>query len=495
MKHIITIFNIYMVSMFNLGSIIAQQTYEKRISTQQDEIIVKAVNTSNNMLVFNMRRGNYVAQPTPYTAFYNYHNLLYKADINFNLIDSIKVERFGRYRPALVYLFKLNNNMLLWAGPALDTISRDFQICMVWLDQNLNIIKKSIYGLPNRSIMMHNVQLNPVGNIVWNGKIEADGSLSVDLITHDYFFWEFSVTGDEIKYATTSLPYNTFIGIVPIGNQGKYMVHHANKIIRLHADFSEDTIINFTYPHRFMPYQFLALNQNGYLINGEIVGGEALGFPINADLAFLHIDALGNISKMNRYGSLDTLDRYGQIRFFHPDTLFVAGLRDFRWEVPDSYISIYKTNVAGAVFFTKHFGGYGKYYLGDVTVLADGGCIVTGGWWDAHHIPAYEFQMDAFLFKINKHGIITGSNAQWVINSKEIVVYPNPVGDRLYFSGSQNYRNLVFELYSAEGRLVKKEILNRLDETIDMSLMPRGLYFYRLNNTKGFSEKGKLMKM
>ena len=69
----------------------------------------------------------------------------------------------------------------------------------------------------------------------------------------------------------------------------------------------------------------------------------------------------------------------------------------------------------------------------------------------------------------------------------ELNVYPNPVVNQLIIKTSEKGN---FKLYNANGKLVmNKTISNNITE-LNVSQLPKGVYFYQLNNAKGKLIKG-----
>lgn len=63
-----------------------------------------------------------------------------------------------------------------------------------------------------------------------------------------------------------------------------------------------------------------------------------------------------------------------------------------------------------------------------------------------------------------------------------IICYPNPTQDVLYFSGLLEKSNLV--IYDLNGRIVQKTNVSNSLETIDMSKLENGLYFIEISNSQ-----------
>jgi hypothetical protein len=82
-------------------------------------------------------------------------------------------------------------------------------------------------------------------------------------------------------------------------------------------------------------------------------------------------------------------------------------------------------------------------------------------------------------------------------NHTDVVVYPNPTHDQWSVSVANLSSNsaLSFQLYTADGRLVKAQPLqNGQINTIDASILPTGIYYYRVTNNNIAVSTGSLTK-
>lgn len=81
---------------------------------------------------------------------------------------------------------------------------------------------------------------------------------------------------------------------------------------------------------------------------------------------------------------------------------------------------------------------------------------------------------------------LTGAVQSTVLNTDEfnqqdIVAYPNPVKDLLYFKG--NLKILTYEILSITGAMIGKGSVK--DDVINLNHLPRGLYIIKLGTSKG----------
>ena len=115
----------------------------------------------------------------------------------------------------------------------------------------------------------------------------------------------------------------------------------------------------------------------------------------------------------------------------------------------------------------------------------DGGCIVTGGAYDATS------HCDLFVLKINADGTV-GTNELIVQDIRPYTYWPNPVHDALRLQFSPEIQPKQIELYDLQGRLVHK--LGKAFESIDMTQLPAGPYTLRVTLEDGKTYSDKVVK-
>lgn len=77
------------------------------------------------------------------------------------------------------------------------------------------------------------------------------------------------------------------------------------------------------------------------------------------------------------------------------------------------------------------------------------------------------------------------STANTIDNSiNSITVYPNPSSGIVHINTLNNVDALSLSVYSLEGKLIKKQVLNKQQNTIDISTLESGMYFINLKSDK-----------
>ena len=424
--------------------------------------------------------------------FYNSQEKIYKADINLNLTDSVLIENVDGYKVLLKKIHQVQHDTIIIHGVAYDTAVNDMQVCFIWLDYNLTIIKDTLYGFDNIEEMPARVIVNHQNNLVIHGIFSPYYTKS-ESKTNEYFLMEIDTKGNQVQYVFDTLSM-LGAGITPLGPSGKYLTQGNNNVWnRLNSDFSIDSsfALEFLNTSIWFIYPFI---EDQILVFAEYFQGPN---PINPnipdfDLMTIVLDENVNVMGTNIFGTPDTCDRVGEIGFIHPDTLFVGGTKHVINGPVDNWMRFRKMGINGEVFFEMFYGGYGKYSLNNVLPTNDGGCIITGSWWDFYNYPDTLQQYDAVIIKVNANGQITGTNKpELPFEVTEILVYPNPGNDYLMINSAKE--NLTLKLFDLAG----KEILNsEFDKNIRIetsNFIPQ-TYIYSISQNGVEIKSGKWIK-
>lgn len=77
------------------------------------------------------------------------------------------------------------------------------------------------------------------------------------------------------------------------------------------------------------------------------------------------------------------------------------------------------------------------------------------------------------------------------VSLSNIIIYPNPVSERLYVKGDLS-KKIEFKIYDNSGRMVLKEPM--YTNGIDMSTLPIGLYYVLIFENQKLIERQKIIK-
>ncbi|MEZ5082605.1 MAG: T9SS type A sorting domain-containing protein [Bacteroidales bacterium] len=424
--------------------------------------------------------------------FYNSRQKVFMSNINLNLIDSIEIKAVDGFKILLKQIHQVQNDTIIIHGVAYDTIASDMQIAFIWLDYDLNILKDTLYGFKNIEEMPARVIVNQSNNLVIHGIFNPYYTKS-DSKTNKYFLMEINTGGDQIQYVYDTLSM-LGAGITPLGSSGRYLTKvNNNTWNRINSDFSIDTSFQLVLNNTSIWFMYPFI-ENQILVYATYFQGLN---PINPsildfDLMTIILDKNVNLVNSIVFGTPDTCDMVDEIGFIHPDTLFVGGTKHVMNGPVDNWMMLRKMGFNGEVLFELYYGGYGKYSLNNVLPTNDGGCLITGTWWDFYNYPDTLQQYDAVIIKVDANGLITGTyKPQLPFEVTDILVYPNPGDDYLMVNSAKE--NLTFKLFDLTG----KEILNSgFDKNIRIetsNLIPQ-TYIYSISKYGIEIKSGKWVK-
>ncbi|WP_099765232.1 T9SS type A sorting domain-containing protein [Chryseobacterium sp. 52] len=78
---------------------------------------------------------------------------------------------------------------------------------------------------------------------------------------------------------------------------------------------------------------------------------------------------------------------------------------------------------------------------------------------------------------------ITTLSAHETVSKQEgILLYPNPFRDYLYIDfTSSPYKGSEYQLYDAQGKLIKKDVISQSKSELNLSSLPSAVYIIRIN--------------
>ncbi|SHH04646.1 T9SS type A sorting domain-containing protein [Chryseobacterium oranimense] len=105
---------------------------------------------------------------------------------------------------------------------------------------------------------------------------------------------------------------------------------------------------------------------------------------------------------------------------------------------------------------------------------------------------SYSVGQTAYLYKGANSEILEGvqqgyeiialSTSETLSKQEGILLYPNPTRDYLYIDfTSLPYKGSEYQLYDAQGKLVKKDVISQSKSELNLSSLPSAVYIIRIN--------------
>jgi hypothetical protein len=176
------------------------------------------------------------------------------------------------------------------------------------------------------------------------------------------------------------------------------------------------------------------------------------------------------------------------------NSIFITGVYNIDpgsvpWQSTPTWVQITKLDMDLNILSDYFYGGDAVYYPYCILPTRDDGALITGVIWD-FQVPK---QHDIFAMKVNSDGIIVNVPENASMQTTEAILYPNPTREQITVDFSRLYNSATLQLMDISGKTVFTTQLTSNRQTIDISALPAGTYLYRICNTKGLEETGKLV--
>jgi len=461
----------------------SQSTFIKWISTDEYDFVGEITEFDDGHFL--------VPTSTGWTEDYfqnyiNSVNKLYKLNANGEFVDSLTIDTISNYEILTGPKIKIFEDQILIWGRALHKTSFDTQLCLLWIDFDLNIVNYCFLGQEDIHEIVSRHTINNNGNIVFVG------TNKIEMGPGHPFLWEVDIEGNEIVYKTDTSFVTLAPSVIQIPATNNYHVNDAGGVLVYDHNFEFDTIYYLANIDVFadVPQQHRLIDDFHYIKVGMFL---QQGIPTNWDLAFLILDNHYNIISTNTFGALDTNDAIGGIDFLTTDQIFLGGtINKGSLSLDNTWFALYKTNLEGDTIFSRYFGGYAQYWLTRVVATSDGGCLIAGEWWDFYNwIPGEPIDEDIVIMKLNEEGLITNISSNIPFEITDIIIYPNP-GDE-YIKIESSLKGLNFQLFNIKGEFILEKQFNSRT-TIKTFNLETGNYIYRITQNGELIKSGKWIK-
>ena len=465
-------------------SAICQSYYEKWISTPLDDYPEKVSWLDGDNILLITHQGIYSDN---YYEKFDYTNVLYKTDYELNFNDSTTIDSIGNYKLLIKDVIKSDgDSMLLWAK-ALHSQTQDEQLCLLWMNNDLNIINDSIYGLPDVAEVISGFIVTQEGNLIFSG------STNFEPIAGDYLLWEFDINGQELnKVIHQGDNMQELPTIIEVPGTQKYHVCSRFETLLFDYNLNFDTLYFFNDTLGMIPNGYnKKVNDFQYLRTGLYLTPPVPGSPWQFEMAFALVDENTAVLDFYTFGTQDTIDNPGILDFITTDTIYFGGTNNLIFDPPEnSWVLLYITNIEGEILENKYWGGGGQYEFADILALNEGGYLMTATRWDFNNFPA-DYKRDIMIVSENYGAFVTGVNSEKHPETKNIFVYPNPGHDVLKINSAKN--NLLFQLFDFTGKTVIEQHFDKYIK-INTQRLPAGLYFYNIIQNSNMITSGKWVK-
>ncbi|MCK4407172.1 MAG: T9SS type A sorting domain-containing protein [Bacteroidales bacterium] len=469
----------------------AQSSFELLIKTNKHEVAAD---------VFELDNGDYIICGYNRTPDQNdYNGLLFKISSDGKVLKK-KEYFFTDSISMITNLLKIQYERLICFGSkGLLSTSNLNKIWYNEIDTGLNEITSRIYSLDSNYL---GVSYN---TLVDNNKIILGGLAYNSLTGTDIFIYSLTTNGDSLNSTFLQMPYyqvGFWLSKYPdkseyqvcfFGNMPPAPANYPGKIATFDSllNFIQvDTIPRFLNQHNTLKW----LNNNEYILTGK----KHFSSPSRRVLGILKIDTNNNVINETYLGmEPDTINYPGSGRnmdFIESNNIYYGGVANiipehYPWQAEPTWIMLNNLDSNLNINWQSFYGGDAFYYLWGLRATQDGGCIMLCTRYD-HNTQYHEY--DIYILKVDSLGLITNINENTKINISNAIVYPNPGKNQITIKTFT--KNSYFELFDITGKILLKKFIPDYSTEVNVSHLPKGMYFYRIYNNKNIFETGKWVK-
>ncbi len=207
-------------------------------------------------------------------------------------------------------------------------------------------------------------------------------------------------------------------------------------------------------------------------------------------------DTTFNLIHYDYYGKTDTDEQPAMVKsldFLDPTTIFIGGTSNsftYEFVTADNWYRLNNIDTSFNLKWERFYGGDGDYALYGILATRDGGCLMYGTLWDYRNNPEYTRYLR--LIKVSKDGLLSAENGKPGNKAREVILYPNPGTDRIIVESA--LKNLMVSFFDLTGNCVVKKSIQSMVETLDVSGLSSGIYFYRFTCGDKVVDSGKWIK-
>lgn len=467
-------------------STLQAQTFEINYSTANDDYVYQALLISDQEVIFAVNSGTFDLNYSTYNS-----KLIKMNHSNGEYIDSVTVQLENPIytNTGITDLFLIGDSLILIIGSCYNKISFEYSFYIQHYSSGFDLLFDTIienyeinpleYKIHENSILYLTGRYQPYHQFIEERDLWGNLLRKVD-----FYFDAYVAT----SIHRTSEYYHMFLGF---DNDSRFV------IVNL-SDLTVDTILQ--YPQGFSPRNTIgSIDSNYYFVAGRM---NYIIFPIppgfHRNLAYLKVNNSGLSIELLDYHT-DSLNYFSIHSFSLANGfMFLGGTQMLTWpSIPEFFmfpgprwLLLYKLTHDGDVVWQKFYKGEVDYMMYKVLATPDGGALIFSTRYDWND-PTPN-QRDVHILKVDSDGNYVMGIKEVKIETRQILVYPNPATDVISFAFGL-YNNLEISIFDSQGKLLHSNTYKQ-SSNIDISDFKPGIYFYAIHGHNGFAESGKFIK-
>lgn len=482
----------YLIYIFTLLVFVskAQQGFHINISTEEDEVFWNVAEDFNNNYIF----AGYLRHTEPKIPEYS----AYVAKISQQGDTIVKtIIKADTVNLILYQVIPLENGNYLFVGKSGDTITGNFKYFFTLLtDNSFDVIKTDQILIPE---IYENIHFKQFYLKEGDGQFVIGGKLMYDILHGDLFLCRIDTTAtilDLKNFIFTGhnpdvfgITKSTIVDVYNVFGIGFY-AYAPIEILEIDINFEIQAHHILNNLIGFDSYQTIKqFNDSAYLLGFNDVTME----PYDSNIGVMVFDTNQTIYN-EIYLGRDTVWEYPAwercLDFIDKSNIYVSGFRGGAWWYPyQDYVQIWLLDEELNLKASKFFGGDANYHVYSISATSDGGCIVSA----TRHVETQGDERDIFILKIFEDDLITSAKETFYSFDYDVLVYPNPGSDYLFFETYN--QNLQFNMYNTAGELViQKNDIKTNQTKINIQWLPKGVYIYNFIKNSNIIQTGKWIK-
>lgn len=455
-----------------------------------DDQVYDAIELSNGQFIIAAMR---TVQPN------NYEAIIIKIDAQGKLIHE-KILRYNGQSSKLVSIIQLSENRFILSGTTYISgnieMSGNFWLCT--LDSSLNVVDEKNYDLGYKSPISKMI-LDSQHNILIYGTV-LDKNAPPYMADEIMFIFKLTSVMDSLNFKTYYGAF--FIGedlIEKSDHKGYYFLAYSYytfngsfaHILDLEAGLSCKRTIDIPLMIGDLGTIKLVDSTHFMISAEELPANDSMSYKIGV----LLYDTAFNLLHFREYGKADTND-YPAVKsldFSDATSVFIGGtsyVLPNEFSQADNWFRLNNIDTVINVKWERFYGGDGYYSLFGILATRDGGCLMYGTIWDFHNNPDQTRYLR--LIKVSKDGLLSDENGKPRDKAKEVILYPNPGNDRIIVQTT--LQGLTVSFFDVAGNCVAKKTIHSMVESLDVSELSTGIYFYRFTCGDKVIDCGKWIK-
>lgn len=390
------------------------------------------------------------------------------------------------------------SNSFIAFGNCYDTTTNDFQNYVLRLDENFDITLQDTIGKLDLNEKTWDMFQDSSGYIYLSGTDYLDWNIS-----YVYKYTDDLQMNNAVYFANLPPDYLYTLGMIGILNNENSntltgffpLSNNVMEIDKATLAIEMEQVLN--YDDRFISLRRPAFLRDAkkYIIPFQEYNSVLTKTKVNIVITdeyfnLLSEETFGNSADTNLTIALDAID------YIDSNNIWIAltpySTPDVSFEEIPHYIHVIKMNSLGEILIENNFGGDANYVAQAVKATPDGGALILCTRYDW---TVQDHERDIYIYKIDSAGnlVTTATGIVPTPEQKDILVFPNPAHDVLFFQ-SILYENALIEIFDISGKKIMQQLKTEYELAVDISTLSSGLYLYKVTSENILIKTGKFVK-